>query len=323
MGKNDQPKPAAKQPGQGTSAKQSGAKVRNAPGTYGGERSSPKNKVNYKKAATDHVIQNEGAYITLGKSRMSSVRDGPIMYGCDDCAMIDLVVGRMASAGKNNQGLTEPADVDNSIAADAARIMITQLASIDKAAGLAEGHAPNSLNRSAILVKADAVRIVGREDVKIITGAMDGVEGYPNGETNSLGGKIRGAGTIELIAGNSTADRTVWGGIMNPWEIIPLLQPAAMGYLTRDALMELESYIEDLWSHLFAFVITQMVFNSAISATPWTFATPALGAAVGAIQTAWTLEPMWHTRVNNLMWTFNYLYPFGYKFICSRNVKIT
>ena len=60
-----------------------------------------------------------------------------------------------------------------------------------------------SLERSGIGIKADAVRVIGREGVKIVTGKAKNVEGAGRGgEKNSAGGKIETVAGIELIAGN-------------------------------------------------------------------------------------------------------------------------
>ena len=279
--------------------------------------------ISYRKAQDEKVIKHAGSYVVFGTDRPDSVRSGNGSIGADGANSIDLVVGRMATGGRKNEGVQGGTTVDNSIAADAARITISQLTNIDKNAHLAQGHQPNLTNRSGILIKADGVRIVGRDGVKIVTGKMDGIKGYGNkGETNSLGGEIRYP-TIELIAGNITEDKVVFGGLMNPIERIPGLQPVPLGYVTRDALSELGGIIEDLHGSIFAMLCSQIVFNAVLSTVPFAPWITAASVTTVTTQLVFALESMWHIRVNKTLWDFNYLYPFGYKYICSRNVKIT
>jgi len=92
---------------------------------------------------------------------------------------------------------------------DAARIYISQKADIDHYFGLksslsipspGRGVAP----RSAIAMKADGVRIVAREGIKLVTMGNNGNRGH--GEVkqvyNSMGAKINAVQGISLIAGN-------------------------------------------------------------------------------------------------------------------------
>ena len=280
--------------------------------------------LNFKKAHNELVFENEGSYIVLGTDRPQGTESGYGAKGSDRANSIDLVVGRMASA-KGGEGPKQGTFVDNSFFADAARIYISQLTDIDKNFGLAETNTEQSVGRSGIAIKADAVRVIGREGIKIVTGRADGVSGYgQKGETNSLGGKIgQPAPTIDLIAGNNTSDRKVWGGLFKPVERIPNLQPAVKGYLTRDALRDLGEVIDEMWSALYTLTLTQVAFNGVLGADPFRPWVPAGAAAATTAQIAFVMNSLYHTRVNKNMWEFNYLYPFGYKYICSRNVNIT
>ncbi len=116
---------------------------------------------------------------------------------------IDLVVGRGASdkSGPKANIWKRP-----NIASDAARIYISQKTDIDANFGLAPGTIGSAKNRSGIGIKADHVRLIGREGIKIITGKMQGIKGAGSGgEKSSSGGKVvQPAPPIELIAGNNT-----------------------------------------------------------------------------------------------------------------------
>ena len=84
---------------------------------------------------------------------------------------------------------------------DAARIYISQRADIDSPEyfNLAEGKVGNLTNRSAIAIKADSVRIIGREGIKLVTST----DTYSGGAGQFIGDNIQG---IDLIAGNNDSD---------------------------------------------------------------------------------------------------------------------
>tara|TARA_R100001591_G_scaffold116935_1_gene135129 strand:+ start:520 stop:1662 length:1143 start_codon:yes stop_codon:yes gene_type:complete len=289
----------------------------------------PLQTINYKVKPNEHVTQNEGSFIVLGTDGDQGTESGYGGQGANMANSLDLVVGRMSSAreGKGPPGsdTLEGAYVDDSYFADAARINISQLTDIDKAFGLAETNSGQSIARSGIGIKADAVRVIGREGIKIITGRADGPSGFGSkGETNSLGGKIsQPAPTIDLIAGNNTGNIKVWGGLYQPVESIPNLQPAVKGYITRDAFRDLGNIIDEIWSAIYTLTLIQIRYNAVLGSDPFRpwIAPEAIDAV--ASQVLFVMNSLYHTRVNKNMWEFNYLYPFGYKFICSRNVNIT
>ena len=81
---------------------------------------------------------------------------------------------------------------------DAATFYMSQKTDIDSAFNISTGGrygAPQG--RSAILAKADCIRLVGRESLKLVTKTES---------KNSLKGPIRGKPGIELIAGNDTTN---------------------------------------------------------------------------------------------------------------------
>tara|TARA_Y100001972_G_C7657825_1_gene331397 strand:- start:57 stop:1217 length:1161 start_codon:yes stop_codon:yes gene_type:complete len=288
----------------------------------------PLQPIKYKQAANEKIIQNEGSYIVLGTDRPKGEEDGFGALGSNRANSIDLVVGRMSSArgGKGPKGSdTESGvSVDNSYFADAARIVISQLTNIDKNFGLASSNS-DSVGRSGIGIKADAVRVIGREGIKIVTGRADGPSGFGNsGETNSLGGKIsQPAPTIDLIAGNNTGNVKVWGGLFQPVEMIPNLQPAVKGYIARDAFRDLGTIIDEIWSAVYTLTLTQIKYNAILGSDPFRPWVPPAAVDACASQILFVMNSLYQTRVNKSMWEFNYLYPFGYKFICSRNVNLT
>lgn len=289
----------------------------------------PLQTVHFKAAENEHVIKNEGSYIVLGTDRPSSVSSGYGAQGATGANSIDFVVGRMASArngkGPPGQEGEHGAQVDNSFFADAARIHISQLTDVDHNFGLAESNQPQSIARSAIGIKADAIRIIGREGIKIVTGKGDSATGYAmKGETNSLGGKIsQPAPSIDLIAGNNTGKIKVWGGLFRPIEEIDNLQPAVKGYIIRDSLLEISGILDDIMSAIMTLTLSQVQFNSVLGIDPLRPWVAPASVAATFNELVFVANNVYQNRVTKALWEFNYLYPFGYKYICSRNVNIT
>jgi len=275
----------------------------------------------FKAAPNEKVLKNAGSFIVFGTDRPDSVASGYGAQGAQNANSIDLVVGRMASANEG-KGPAPGSMVDNSFGADAARIYISQLADLDKNFGI-EG-APLPTPRSGIAIKADGVRIIGREGIKIVTGRAKGFEGFGNkGETNSLGGELEASPPIELIAGNFVGDKKVPGGQFLPSEKISVLQPVNLGKNTRDAIQELSDIVGEIWSALFNFALAQSGVNTAVGVNPIMPWIPAAVAVATPIHLSYVINSLYHTRVNKTMWELNYLSPMGSKYICSRNVKTT
>lgn len=296
----------------------------NSSGVFNATTYEPQIKYNF--APSEKVFNNGNAYITLGKDRPSGKASGLGGQGATGANAIDIVVGRLSSA-PNPDGTI----ADNSFSADAARIYISQLTNIDFNFGIDPGKSGNMESRSGIGIKADGVRLIGREGVKIVTGRANNATGFGNkGETNSLGGKVsQPAPLIELIAGNNTESREVAGGLFNTPEKYDTLQGVAMGQNTVEALRDLSEIVDKLTSSLFNFVNLQTQFNAALGPAV-ALPKPADGAAVGALATVNTVRmltqvwsPYYEARLSKFLWEVNHLQPFGYRYIESRNVKTT
>lgn len=104
--------------------------------------------------------------------------------------MIDIVVGRMASKPKEN------VFVDPDFEIDAARIYISQKTDIDKNFKLPNGSMGQSEGKSGIGIKADGIRIIGREGIKLVVGTDN---------KNSQEGTVDSTYGVELLA-NITPD---------------------------------------------------------------------------------------------------------------------
>lgn len=297
---------------------------------------TPEPRYQYIPARNEKTIKRKNAYISFGADRPSTISSGYGKNGSQRASRIDIVVGRMSSllSANDKKPLRPGTQIDNDFASDAARIYISQLTDIDKNFGLAGGMIGSVIGRSAIGIKADGIRIIGREGIKIVTGKGEGFGDLgPDGELNSRGGDIKQpAPPIELIAGNSTGEKVVWGGMFNPVEHYEFLQPVLLGKNTRDAFLELSGVIDESWAALYTFVKQQCRFNSAVGKAMTMKGPPKVVATalVGALATQANLmlkikskNPLYHSRINKTFWENNYLQPWGYHFICSRNVYTT
>ena len=252
-------------------------------------------------------LESEGAYIVFGAVPPGTLASG---YGGKGipAESIDLVVGRHSSAN-DGKGPKENSVVDNNFGTDAARIYISRLTDIDQDFGLVSD--PNVrdgrglISRSGIGIKADGIRIIGREGVKITTGKMNGGKFGQNGEPNSLGGKAEPvAPRIDLIAGNNYNNA----------------QGVAMGEVTRDSLRELHDIIGEIWSALFNMALIQSNYNAVLgTSNPAVIATAAPTTTLGIL--AYVINSLYQTKINSNLWKLNYLSPSGETYIVSRNVR--
>jgi hypothetical protein len=153
----------------------------------------------FKKSQVESVINNNNSFIVLGKDRPANFASGYGGKGHTQAASIDIVVGRYSSIQYGVDVLpssrtSETQAVDPDFLYDAARIYISQKSDIDEYFGLSAGKVGNSKGKSAIALKADGIRIIGREGVKIVSSGTD--------KNNSQGGESTATIGVDLIAGN-------------------------------------------------------------------------------------------------------------------------
>ena len=151
---------------------------------------------------TDH-----NAIIRLGRDRPGDIDSGAGGLGSTASGMIDLCVGRQAlTAAQTSWDEVAKNDHPPNFITDAARVYITQKVNpgIDEYFGLAAERLPSTLYKSAVAAKADCIRLVARDNVRIYAAKVQNAEGLGDeGETDSHGRPIRhGQGKIELIVGN-------------------------------------------------------------------------------------------------------------------------
>lgn len=151
-------------------------------------------------APSDKLIRKGNAGIRIGKDRNGSRVTGEGGAGSSHCAAIDIVAGHLGWLAKRRTKRGKPLSADPDMRLDAARIYLSQKSDVDGYFELARGNVGStSINdlRSTVAVKADTVRIIARENIKLVT---------RTDEQNSQGGKTdnkytRGYG-IDLIACN-------------------------------------------------------------------------------------------------------------------------
>lgn len=210
-------------------------------GAFGGKLIEPIPE--YIKTESELVYMNENnAYVVLGRDRPGNRETGYGGKGYTQCGSIDLVVGRDSPVPQGFDAVTgNKLFVDPNFSTDAARIYISQKADVDEYFDLAEGIVGSHIEASAIGIKADCVRVIGRQGVKIISGGD---------EFNSQGQFMQDAPSfgIDLIANNDDSD----------------LQPIVKGYNMIEFLDGLLGLIDELSGIVNGFVTSQIELNEWI-----------------------------------------------------------
>ena len=201
---------------------------------------------NFIRRKSDNIVKgSNNTWIVLGRDRPGELGSG---HGAETGAgTIDIVVGRMSSdirtvqRSANGLSLNENLSIDNNITLDASRIYISQKTDVDENFNLAAGTVGMTTAKAAIAVKSDAIRLIAREGIKIVTGVD---------ERNSMGREIVSIPSIDLIAGNSDTE----------------LQPVVKGDDLKEFLTDtLIGRIDELNSILDTFITAQMEFNAQIA----------------------------------------------------------
>ena len=198
---------------------------------------------------------SNNAFVIIGKDRPSKLHTGYGGKGHTQCDAIDIVAG---------MGGHEPKEVDvNDVEiatnpnffVDAARIYISQKTDVDKNFGIGEygrAHADSQNKddkdddnigkygaKSAIAVKADQIRIISRESMRLVTGTDS---------ENSQGGKCLQKTGIEIVAMND----------------ITTLQPMVLGENLTNLLSKIIDNISAVAKVAHAAAKYQMKMNQAV-----------------------------------------------------------
>tara|TARA_Y100000310_G_scaffold242838_1_gene247048 strand:- start:7423 stop:8382 length:960 start_codon:yes stop_codon:yes gene_type:complete len=197
--------------------------------------------------SVDNSSNFQNARIVFTRDRPGGVLSGFGGRGDTQASAIDVVVGYQSANPRVVDDDGERILIDPDFALDAARIYISQKTEVDTNFVLApqgstiepESDAPKRPT-SAIAIKADNVRIIGREKIKLVTGTD---------AQNSHGGPILSVGGIELIAGN----------------IIDSVQPMLLGENLTHALHEMVFHLSQLAGIVSTLTVEQKAFNEALA----------------------------------------------------------
>ena len=258
----------------------------------------------YIRAQNERVVSQGNSHIVLGRDRPASRASGYSGQGHTGASSIDLVVGR---GGPSPDATT---NVDPNFRSDGARIYISQKTDIDTNFNLADGAQGNMTARSGIGIKADAVRVVGTDGIKLITRTEP--QNSKNGTASYNG--------IELIACNDETD----------------IQSIVKGENLVEALTQLEARLSELSSIVLNHLKDQLQFNMKVASH--THVAPQ--APVGAIPTlpsislvpagvqasmdavSGMLDNYKHRINTNIIWKTKYLNSASSKYICSKYNKV-
>jgi len=195
----------------------------------------------YVEAPCETVMQGQNnSYIVLGRDRPASRLSGYGGKGDTQSSMVDICVGRMAWAPKSEDEQGNIVHADPNFEVDAARIYVSQKTDVDDNFKLVDGTVGNSKAKSAIGIKADAIRVVAREGIKLVT---------RTDEKNSQGAVVGDTTGIDLIAGNDDSK----------------LQPIPVGDNLVGCMERVLFHMDKLNGIVDSFLMQQIQFNIALT----------------------------------------------------------
>jgi len=204
----------------------------------GGTKKTDVDVPNFIACESEDVIQNGNAWIVLGGDRPGNIGTGAGGAGDTHSYAIDLVAGRMGARAAKKDKKNEVIYVNPSFTLDAARVYISQKSDIDHYLRLDEGICSTTWERpaSCVAVKADVIRLVSREDIKLVTGTD---------RENAQGGTTDINYGIHLVAQNDPEN----------------LQPMVLGDYLVEALQKVYTQIKNNREILHTFLLHQKDFN--------------------------------------------------------------
>jgi hypothetical protein len=273
---------------------------------------------------------DNNAFIVIGNDRTGAPHTGNGGKGHTQCDAIDIVAGLGGYCPQEVEEIeledgnktTVRVETSPNFYLDAARIYISQKTDVDKNFGIGgefgpkkpDTGAPDEENigkyggKSAIAIKADNIRVIGRESLKLVTGTD---------KFNSQGGEASGKHGIEIISMNEDSK----------------LQPMVLGDNLIRALSNIVKYVEKLQNIVQAQMHYQAKFNKAVMShdhkSPfYTLETlPSEACMISNIQC--DVETMLNTELSFMSSTSNgagmranYLSPSGPKYILSPLNKV-
>lgn len=200
-------------------------------------------KVRYNKTPGESLIQGpRNTYIKQGYDRPGERNSG--RGGETGAGSISIVAGPMSARPLSSEISPQREKqklfyADPNLYRDAAMIYIEQKTDADVNFNLTSGKGGSSTARSAIVAKADVIRIIGREGIKLISRVDD---------QNSLGGGVRSVPRIELIAGNRDSG----------------MQPSTKASANNKSIEKIYKRLDELNSTLDFFMTSQFEFNQQV-----------------------------------------------------------
>jgi hypothetical protein len=182
----------------------------------------------YNLSKNETVVSRGNAWIVFGIDRPHNLASGFGGRLNAHCASIDLVAGRMGSRANSQYEDGEPIIVNPNFKLDAARIYISQKSNVDKYFGLKPGTVGNTTGlepRSTVAIKADTLRFIARENIKLITHTD-----RQNSQGGACNDAINGLYGIDLMANNDDRD----------------MQPLVKGANLAECLKETLTAVHDL-----------------------------------------------------------------------------
>ena len=177
----------------------------------------------------------------LGKDRPGSKLSGYGGRGDGRAGTIDLVTGRMSANPQAVDSFGREISADPNFKIDASRIYISQKTDIDDNFDLARGKVGRSTAKAGLAIKSDAVRVISRDGIKLVTGTD---------LRDSVGEDIYSVSGIDLIAGNDDSD----------------LQPLVLGSNINESLNKLSNFVDQLAGIVSSAITYQMKFNTKVAA---------------------------------------------------------
>ena len=252
----------------------------------------------YNQADVERVVKGDNnTFIVLGRDRPRGTDSGYGGRAASHAGCIDLIAGMTGILVRTCDPKSgEKVVTDKSPELDAARIYISQRCDIDSDEyfSLAPGEVGTPAARSGIAIKADGVRIIGREGIKLVTGTNT---------YNSFGLNLEDSiSGIDLIAGNDDRE----------------LEPLVKGTSLQLALLEMSELVAEINAIVTNFLVSFLTAKGAqalgsidpatkvTSGTQAVFVLPNLVAQCQAHQ------------LELFKWANNYLYPWGEGYINSR-----
>ena len=283
----------------------------------------------YNDAPCERVEKGQNnTWIILGRDRDKGWASGYGGKGHTRAGAIDIVAGLQGWDPEHDKVVEKNfGSMANDKPGDAARIYISQRADIDQYFDICDGSMGPSKAMSAIGIKADSVRIMGRKGIKIVTGQA------PQQKT-SLGGKLPAQFGIDLIAGNRDSvpavgkdDIVIMGKAVTSSQ--PYLQPIPKGLNLRDCMESTIEAISELNTLLTDFIGRQMIINCALAGSPiqgqaGPIPVVALSTAIPRVadgtikQIANVFAELVKQQANLVIMKENYLKPTGAIYINSR-----